>query len=115
MDKAQRIEPDAARRWLDELSDEDVAFIKRFLLASGSLKALAEAYAVSYPTIRLRLDRLIAKIEILVGPRGESEFERALRLKFAEGTLDAGTVKFLLSAHRRELEAHDGSRNSEAG
>ena len=49
------------RRWIDELSDEDLAFLRRFLLASGTLKQLAEDYGISYPTVRLRLDRLIAE------------------------------------------------------
>ncbi|MCG9844036.1 DUF2089 domain-containing protein, partial [Staphylococcus argenteus] len=34
------------------------------MLSSGSLKQLSEEYRVSYPTIRLRLDRLIEKIKI---------------------------------------------------
>ena len=46
------------KSWLAKLSDEDVSFIKRFVLASGSLKDLAKAYDISYPTVRLRLDRL---------------------------------------------------------
>ena len=47
--------------WMAELEDEDLAFIKKFLLASGSLKEVASLYGVSYPTVRLRLDRLIQK------------------------------------------------------
>lgn len=42
--------------WMAELDEEDVAFIRRFLLASGSLKEVAGEYGVSYPTVRLRLD-----------------------------------------------------------
>ena len=45
--------------WLADLEDEDAAFIKKFVLASGSLKEVAALYGVSYPTVRLRLDRLI--------------------------------------------------------
>ena len=45
-------------RWLDALEDEDLSFIKRFVLASGSLKELASVYGISYPTVRLRLDRV---------------------------------------------------------
>ena len=45
--------------WMAELEDEDLAFIKKFILASGSLKEVASVYGVSYPTVRLRLDRLI--------------------------------------------------------
>ena len=48
--------------WMAGLEDEDVAFIKKFLLASGSLKEVAGLYGVTYPTVRLRLDRLIQKI-----------------------------------------------------
>ena len=50
--------------WMAELDEEDVAFIRRFLLASGSLKEVAGEYGVSYPTVRLRLDRLIQKIRL---------------------------------------------------
>ena len=49
--------------WLEALGEDDVQFMKRFVLASGSLKALAEEYGVSYPTVRGRLDRLIAKVK----------------------------------------------------
>ena len=48
--------------WIEFLDDEDTAFLKRFILLSGSLKDMASAYGVSYPTVRLRLDRLIAKV-----------------------------------------------------
>lgn len=50
--------------WMAQLEEEDVAFIKRFVLASGSLKQIAGEYGVTYPTVRLRLDRLIQKIEL---------------------------------------------------
>ena len=46
--------------WLEALDDEDIQFLKRFLLSSGSLKAMADAYGISYPTVRTRprsLDR----------------------------------------------------------
>lgn len=91
-------------RWTDQLSDEDLAFIKRFVLASGSLKELAAAYGISYPTVRLRLDRLIGKIKVLDSAEITSGFERALRLQYAEGKLDLATLKLLLAAHREELE-----------
>lgn len=90
-------------RWIDELADEDVSFIKRFLLASGSLKALASVYGVSYPTIRLRLDRLIEKVKLLDRRDIRSPFERALRLQHAEGKIDQQSLKLLLDAHRAEM------------
>ena len=90
--------------WVDLLSDEDLAFIKRFVLASGSLKEMAAIYGVSYPTIRLRLDRLIEKIKVLDEHQITSRFERVLRAEYAEGTIDINTVKTLLAAHKREME-----------
>lgn len=89
--------------WLEKLSDEDVSFIKRFLLASGSLKELAKGYGISYPTVRLRLDRLIEKVKVLDNEEIASEFERTLRARYAEGKLDMETLKVLLEAHQREL------------
>lgn len=89
------------RGWLDYLDEEDRMFVKRLVLASGSLKRVAREYGVSYPTVRARLDRLIAKIEVVDQQHIEDEFERLLRIKLAEGKLDAGTMRALLEAHRR--------------
>ena len=89
--------------WLENLSDEDVSFIKRFVLASGSLKDLAKAYGISYPTVRLRLDRLIEKIKVLDSHEIVSDFERTLRARYVEGKLDMETLKTLLDAHNEEL------------
>lgn len=99
----------ASRRWTDILTDEDVAFLKRFVLASGSLKELAAAYGISYPTVRLRLDRLIERIKVLDDPRIASEFERVARASYADGRIDKQTLSELLEAHAREME---GSRET---
>jgi hypothetical protein len=90
-------------RWIDELGDEDLAFVKRLVLASGSLKEVAASYGVSYPTVRRRLDRVIAKISVLEDPAIESPFERVVRLLFADGRIDATTMKTLLTAHGEEI------------
>jgi hypothetical protein len=96
--------------WIQRLTEEDLAFIKRFVLASGSLKDLAAAYGISYPTVRLRLDRLIEKIKVFEDQQIVGEFERTVRAMYAEGRLDAATVKQLLSAHRQEMETPDATR-----
>ena len=88
--------------WFDSLEEEDLAFVKRFILCSGSLKDLAGAYEVSYPTLRLRLDRLIQKIKILDNQKIEDRYERLLRAQFADGKLDASTFKRLLSAYQQQ-------------
>lgn len=90
------------KRWMDSLEDEDLAFIKRFILFSGSLKELADAYGVSYPTLRLRLDRLIDKIKILENRNIDDEFERQLRAQFADGKLDSQVFKKLLAVYQEQ-------------
>jgi hypothetical protein len=102
----------ASAHWIDYLSDEDLAFIKRLVLASGSLKAVAAGYGISYPTVRLRLDRLIAKITITESTEIKSEFERVLRAQHAEGKIDAETLKTLLAAYRQETEGQDSASRS---
>lgn len=50
--------------WLLKLDKEDIEFMKNFVLESGSLKSIAKMYDVSYPTVRIRLNTLIQKIEL---------------------------------------------------
>lgn len=98
----------SGKSWLEFLSDEDLAFVRRFVLASGSLKQIAQQYGVTYPTIRLRLDRLIAKIEVVEAADDVSDFERILRAQFADQKLNHETFKVLLAAHLKEREKADG-------
>jgi hypothetical protein len=92
------------QHWIEFLEDEDLAFLKRFILASGSLKELAQAYGISYPTVRLRLDRLINKIKIFDSQNAISDFERTLRGMYVDGKIDLASLKTLLAAHRKEKE-----------
>ena len=88
--------------WVEYLTDEDLAFVKRFVLASGSLKELARVYGISYPTVRLRLDRLIEKVKIHESEAITSEFERTLRVLYADGRIDMSTLKEILAAQGQE-------------
>lgn len=90
--------------WLEALDEEDWQFLRRFLLGSGSLKALAEEYGVSYPTVRGRLDRLIAKVKAAEDARPADPFERRLRLLVADARLPATLARDLLDAHRESLK-----------
>lgn len=92
------------RKWVEGLSDEDLAFLKRFILSSGSLKELARIYDISYPTVRLRLDRLIEKVKILDNENISSDFERLVRSIYAEGKIDSGALNAILAAYRKETE-----------
>ena len=92
--------PGAVPVWFAELGDEDREFVRRFVLASGSLKDLAEVYGVSYPTIRVRLDRLIAKVKAAEDARAADPLERKVKMLVAEGVIDAGVGRQLLAAHK---------------
>lgn len=54
----------AESNWILELNEEELEFVKLFILSSGSIKKLAEIYSASYPTLRKRLDKLIQKVRI---------------------------------------------------
>ena len=86
-------------KWLSVLSEEELHFVKRFVLASGSLKDLAKQYQVSYPTLRIRLNRLIDKINIADDSDAENPFLLKIRLMVAEGTLTQIAAKALIEAY----------------
>ena len=92
---------DEIPRWLAVLSEEDLLLLKRFLLNSGSLKALASDCGVSYPTIRSRLDGLIAKVSSTDSPEVEDAFVRLLDMLVESGVMAPGTARSLRQTHRR--------------
>src|SRR5262249_23388202 len=94
--------------WMLGLDAEDAQFLKRFLLSSGSLKAVAEEYSVSYPTVRARLDRLIAKVRAADDPRSRDPFARRVPLLVAAGELSATLAKELLEIHRSASQRRTG-------
>ena len=86
----------AAPSWFLALDEEDHQFIRRFILHSGSLKALAEEYDVSYPTLRSRLDHLIAKIRAVEDPKVKDPLHLKLQLLVADGEISYGIAKAIL-------------------
>ncbi len=86
--------------WMTGLDDEDVVFIKKFLLASGSLKEIAGDYGVSYPTVRLRLDKLIQKIQISNEITNEPYIALVKRLA-VDDKLDFDTAKILINEYKK--------------
>ena len=72
---------------------------QKFVLASGSLKEVAGIYGVTYPTVRLRLDRLIQKIRL--GEQADEEPYIALIKRLAvKDKLDFDTAKLLINEYK---------------
>ena len=89
--------------WIAALDEEDVNFIKKFILASGSLKEVAKIYGVTYPTVRLRLDRLILKIESTEITAKDSYISLIKRMALDE-KLDFDTAKVLISEYKKQTK-----------
>ena len=86
--------------WMRGLEDEDIRFIRNFILASGSLKEIAGQYGVSYPTVRLRLDRLIQKIRLSEEENTDPFIATVKRLALDE-KLDFETAKLLINEYKK--------------
>lgn len=86
--------------WMAGLEEEDVAFIKKFILASGSLKEVAGQYGVTYPTVRLRLDRLIQKIKLTEDVAADPYIAVIKRLAVNE-KIDLDTAKVLIAEYKK--------------
>lgn len=89
--------------WMENLDDEDIVFIKNFILASGSLKEIAREYNVTYPTVRLRLDRLIQKIEVNEREANEPYIGLIKRMALND-KIDFDTAKILINEYKKTRE-----------
>lgn len=90
--------------WMSNLEDEDLVFIKNFLQASGSFKEIARQYGVTYPTVRLRLDKLIQKIKISEDTENDPYIALIKRLAVND-KLDFDTAKILINEYKKIKEA----------
>lgn len=87
--------------WMRELTEEDLIFIKRFLLASGSLKEIAKEYRVTYPTVRIRLNRLIEKIE-LTDTAAEDPYISLIKRMVIDEQIEFDAAKILISEYKKQ-------------
>ena len=89
--------------WMAELDEEDVSFIRNFLLCSGSLKEVAGRYRVSYPTVRLLLDRLIQKIK-LGEDQAADPYVALIKRLAVNDKVDFEAAKLLIQEYKRQKE-----------
>ncbi|HVP11889.1 MAG TPA: DUF2089 family protein [Phycisphaerae bacterium] len=93
---------------LGALPREDLDLIVEFVLQSGSIKDLAAAYGVTYPTIRLRLDKVVERLRAAVDGRQPDPLKELLALLVERGEISisgARSIRDLVqSLQRREPE-----------
>lgn len=86
---------------LAQLPREDLDLITRLTLQSGSLKALAKSYGVSYPTIRARLDRTIERLQIVMEGRTPDPLSDLLADLVGRGELSRSSANAIRDIARR--------------
>lgn len=91
--------------WMANLEDEDLAFIKKFILSSGSLKEVAHQYQVTYPTVRLRLDRLIQKIKLTEDTAADPYVALIKRLAVND-KIDFEAAKILVTEYKKTQQEY---------
>ena len=92
--------------WMTGLDHQDVTFIRNFILASGSLKEVAAQYGVTYPTVRLRLDKVIQKINVGENT-GQEPYIMLIKQLAIQDKLDFDTAKILINEYKRIAESKD--------
>lgn len=97
------LELDKIPQWILALEQEDANFLKNFVLKSGSLKEIAKLYEVSYPTVRLKLDKLIQKIE-LSDQQEEEPFQTFIKGLAVDSRIDVETAKIIIEKYKKEKE-----------
>lgn len=98
------INMDTVPMWMKNLDDEDMIFIKRFILASGSLKEVAKLYGVTYPTVRVRLNKLIDKIKLAEDKTDNDEFVELIKRYVIDEDIEFDVAKNLITEYKKIKE-----------
>jgi hypothetical protein len=103
---------------LFRLPREDLDLIVELVLNSGSIKDLATSYGVSYPTIRTRLDRTIARLRVAIEGRAPDPVAELLATLVERGELTVAGAKAVREAVRRhnapqlQSQSHHGDNGA---
>src|SRR5947209_2961079 len=89
---------------LTELAREDLDLIMELVLHSGSLKELAESFGVTYPTIRLRLDRVIERLRARIDGRVPDPLSEVLAQLIERGEISPSAARLVRDTVRKTQE-----------
>lgn len=86
--------------WILNLEEDDIKFIKKFIMSSGSLKEMAKDYNITYPTMRIKLDKLIEKVKDSDVEINDS-YTDIIKKMALDDKLELSTAKELLARYRK--------------
>ena len=89
--------------WITELEADELNFIKKFVLASGSLKEMAEIYKVTYPTVRARLNHIIEKVK-MAEENQEDPYVKLIKKLALQEKIDFDAATVLIREYREQKE-----------
>lgn len=89
--------------WLAVLTEKDLDFIRQFIISSGSLKAMASYYGLSYPTIRRKLNKLIHKVSGTSMVEDDNYIQLIKQLAL-DDKMSYDTARDLILAYRKERQ-----------
>lgn len=89
--------------WITELEEDELKFIRNFIVTSGSLKEMAEIYSVTYPTVRAKLNRIIEKVRLSDEKSGDN-YERLIKKLAIEGKIEFEAAAVLIQEYRTKKE-----------
>ena len=92
----------SAIQFMVVLENEEKEFIRQLILASGSLKELAKVYDVSYPTVRLRLDRVINKVK-LYSDQENNPFVNSIMQMVIEDKISLDSANEIIKKYKKEV------------
>ncbi len=86
------------------LNEEELDLVLQLVLASGSLKDLARVYQVSYPTIRLRVDRVIERVRQLANGTKPDPMMQLLADLVERGDITVPAARSVRDLYRQQKE-----------
>src|SRR6266849_2619905 len=100
--ETERESRSAIKHPLLSLTEEELDLVLQLVLASGSLKDLARVYQVSYPTIRAKVDRLIARVQQIVGGASPDPMMQLLADLVERGEITVSAARSVRDLYRQQ-------------
>ncbi len=89
------------------LTEDELDVVLQFVLASGSLKDLARVYQVSYPTIRARMDRLMARLQQIVDGKQPDPMMQLLADLVERGEITVPAARAVRDLYRQQKKKEE--------